>query len=403
LLFALWGEFLAHIRPDIHYPSYVRVTTCWVVAFLAGLAIMKRWNKEVAVWVLFGLGLFFLYPTSYRYGWPAIMAPIAICWALFEVIHRLAKKDLQWSSILALGGAIFFLLPFSLVNAESFQFESWRGALNPTSITYVLILSLAAKVIVFGRPNLNSLGWVLAVACSLLLFGIQIEIIVLSSVLKLGLALACLVAAAVGTRGGVSEAMRPIFRILGIFGLWLLFQYLIRVSAQSYFWADCLLAAMALLSRAIPKDAPESTRRSHAVFLGVAGLIAAGWIQFSWGVSQLEWHFLYDFFESGFIEKQVVWFLPLVLIRYAVVYLLIVTVVGSELPLATLRAHKWVFGIAGAKMISMVALTMGLGVHHASSGVYLEGVQQCGVLLGVCLGLMAIRTPLRWVSRTETQ
>ena len=398
LLMACWGEFLALIRPEVHFPTYARITGYWVAAFLGGLVIMKRWNKEVAVWVLLGVPLLLLYPTSYRYGWPAIMAPVTLCWLLFECTHHFREKTLDLYTGLALSGAAFFLLPYTLVNAESFHFESWQGPLTPSSVTHVLALSAVAKLVVFGRRQLNALSWVAAVGCALVLLGIQVGIIDLDPGAKLVFALVALVSVWVAEKRGVSDSMRPLLRIFAIFGVWLLFLCVIRVSVQAYFTADCLLAALTLAARAIPDNASKSTRLSHAAFLGVVGLIAAGWIQFSWGVGQLEWHFLYDFLDGALVEREAAWFVPVILIRYALVVVLFLLVIGSELPHEARAAHPWVFGIVGLKVVTLVALTMGLGAHHASSGVYLEGVQQTGVLLCLGLGLFFIRTPLRWVS-----
>lgn len=326
------------------------------------------------------------------------MAPILLCWLWFECVHHCREKTLDIQTGLALAGAVFFLLPYTLVNGDIFHFESWQGPLAPNSATHVLGLSVVAKLIVFGRRQLNGLSWVAAVGCALVLLGIQVEIIDLNPGGKLVFATVALVSVVIAEKRGVSVSMRSLLRIFAIFGVWLLFLCVIRVSAQAHFTADCLLAALTLAARAIPDNASKSTRLSHAVFLGVMGVIAAGWIQFSWGVSQLEWHFLYDFWDGALVERKAAWFVPIILMRYALVVVLFLLVIGSELPLAAQAAHPWVFGVIGLKVVTLVALTMGLGAHHASSGVYLEGVQQTGVLLGLGLGLLFIHTPLKWVS-----
>ena len=188
---------------------------------------------------------------------------------------------------------------------------------------------------------------------------------------------------------------------LALFGLWLLYLYGVRVPRETAAWADCLLGAFALASTVVAELDSRAERATSAVFLRVCSIIAAGWLTLAWGFYRLEWGFVYDAFPPALVEAEVAWFIPAILLRYALVLVMITLVIARPLGSLLAQTQALTYRVVSFKLASLAAITLGLGAANSGSSVYLEAVQQTSILLTLMLGLIPLATVLSFAPQPE--
>jgi hypothetical protein len=401
-----WGHLLSLIRPVVHYPSYEILVGCWVL-FFGGLAWLAwRRGAMLAGWVAVGAGAFLLYPSVYRYGSPASMAPAWLAWLALVCVEPLRRRTSAAppgpGPLLRLGAIAVLVAPFLLVNSVHFEFSSWVGPLPDLLWGGVraatppwpgLALAFLAKLVIFGRPGSTAARRLCGALIAAALAAVQCT----WSRTAPGIDTAWWYAAAIGATGAAaawtwrrSSAGSPADRwpsLVLLLCLYIVCLYSIRVPLASILWGDCLLAAIVLSARFVGRSAVPAPQA--ALLLLLIGVVATGWFTLAWTFHRFEWGFLYDWFEASFVEWNVAAFLLPIILRYALPILMLRLLLAAEPP--GRPASGAALAVAGLKALSVVLVACGMGLHRVDSNVYLEAVQQATIWAWLAAGLIGRR------------
>jgi hypothetical protein len=105
-------------------------------------------------------------------------------------------------------------------------------------------------------------------------------------------------------------------------------------------------------------------------------------------VHWLEWRFLYDWWDAAFVEEHVGYFLPVIVLRYAIPVVLTRVLLAEQLDGATVYPRRAVWLLSGAKVLSVFLFTCGIGWASVASDSYLEAAEETGILTTLCAGLL---------------
>jgi hypothetical protein len=375
------GALFPSIRPALHEPTYQSVALLWSVigASVVGLSWFGS-DARFGVAVL-AIPLFFFFPTVYRYGSAAAMAPAWIG-ALLCVVA--ARRRMPVATVAA---SVLFLVPFVAADASDYRFGEW--VLYPSDrnpIVWILGAAVAKVLVLWrrgDRPHVRAAALVLATVMVIFEQVRAYRLEELSAVIVLAYA-----AWAFRRRQGRSSVVTPDERVAWIIGLLLAHHALTRVEPQAYLWRDWLLAAVVLSARAVKDFVPPSLRQGAYTVLLFFALIAVGWVTFAWTVHRLEWGFLYDWFSAPFVERHVGFFLPLILVRYVlpllVARILLAGELGSDMP----YPGRAISLVAGWKIASLFLLTVGIGASSSTTEIYLEGAEETAIAGLLAAGLL---------------
>lgn len=384
----LWGiGFLfPAIRPTLHEPAYDRIALFWTVAWLAAVALIRSSDRARYGAALLLVPVFFFFPTVYRYGSAAAMAPAWVGMS-FCVVAAAGRASLP-----LVAPIVFFLTPFLAADASDYRFDEWALYPRDRSTVFWIVGALVAKVILLRRPG--SSRWVSAVAIFLT---ISMVILERTRLYRLEEAFAGVVLGyaawsfwrrtrSVGT--GSFSGLGPGERMAWIAGLLTAHHALTRVEPEAYLWRDWLLAAVLLSARAVNDFVPAHSRERARAVLMFLSFMVTGWVTFAWTVHRLEWGFLYDWFSAPFVERHVAFFLPLILARYLLPLLVARLVIAEELGRETRYPSREVWLLAGWKVASLFLLTVGIAGTSSTTEIYLEGAEETAIAGVLAAGLL---------------
>jgi hypothetical protein len=405
--FVAAGWVFPQVRPTLHEPRFSSLAALWAALWFGAFAV-ARWKGDAALgWPLLALPLFVFFPTVYRYGAAPALAPAWMGFALSTAVSKKATLDapganmpvanharpswLRSPALPVLALTLVLLFPFSGAEASDYRFETW--VFFPVRIgqgqNVWLVVAWLAKLVLFVRPGLPLAAY-LADASAVVLLGTA-ETAAISSTAEL-VSGALLVGGWAYARrlpeGSCSTAGRHAVRVASIAGPLLLFHATTEMDDQTYLWLDCLLAALFASSRLVASAVSPSSRRIAYALLLLFAWIGTGWISFAWTVHRMEWHFLYDWFAPGFVERRVALFVPLILARYLLPLFIARSLLIESLGPPSPEARRLVWTLAGTKVLTLLLVTIGIGWANSDSDVYLEAAQETGIGTVLAAGLL---------------
>jgi hypothetical protein len=389
--FAGLGVAFPAVRPWVHEPHFSTMAKLWIGLWLASAGVSWTARDELPGWFLVALPLFLLFPTAYRYGAPGAMAPawlgFVTCAALAARARDRARPSTRAVALLAL--LLALLYPFSAAEASDNRFDQWVFYPLDAGAVWWVAIALLGKLVLLFRRDAGWQGHVASAAGVAVL--LHVESRPPSGSVTLALSLALLLSAFAQSRWGPassSPGARSGVRVAGLVGLLLLYRALTHAEAESYLWLDCLLGAVSVSARLVAIEVGERNRpRAHALLLFLAW-VGCGWVVLAWTVHRLEWRFLYDWFAAPYVERHVALFLPLILARFAIPLVVARLLVAEALGPPGPRAQRLVWMLAGAKIGSLLLLTVGIAWVNAASDMYLEAAQETGIATVIAFGLL---------------
>jgi hypothetical protein len=184
----------------------------------------------------------------------------------------------------------------------------------------------------------------------------------------------------------IAHAAAALAKLLGLSALLLAFYHFVRVPEVLYRQGECMLAGLVLGAYFVRRaGATARTLDQHNVFLHLLALGFAGWMTLSWTFQSLEWLQSYDWFEAVFVESNVILFVPMIVLKYAL------PVVIVRQPLRAILGppnHALLWSAVMVKAGALLLVTLGIAAHLPNTGVYLESIQETSIFVIVCLGLL---------------
>ncbi len=386
-----WGHALALGRAWVHEPSTVWMFRLWFVV-IVGVGVWAVAKKRVAWWAL-GLPLLLLYPTVYGYGALPGLANVGLAWVLAVGLIGYAGG---WRGALLGGGIALCWQPFGVSEGFNFTFYHWYPwveRLVPGGWYEWQLAALLGRAVLLVDTKAPRWVQALSVFAAAGLGVASWKGTALSPAWMLGLISVCALGFWVLTRwakgrlgANKSDAVVALANVLGMGALMLAFYHFVRVPEVMYRQGECMLAGLVLGAYFVRRSgASAQMLDKHNVFLHLMALGFAGWMTLSWTFQSLEWLQSYDWFEAVFVESNVILFVPLIVLKYAL------PVVIVRQPLRAVLGppnHPLLWSAVMVKAGVLLLVTLGIAAHLPNTGVYLESIQETSIFVILCLGLL---------------
>lgn len=395
MVFVGVGVALAKLRPLVHEPDYETLRNLWIAGFAVLLALQWRLGVAMTGWIALAAPFLFLWPTTYRYGAPGTVIPAWLCWVTVAFAAWFRFRDRQtevgWRVlpvVLSFVAIAYFLQAFFFTEAFTFEFTHWiplSYTLRPYSKEGMAVAGAAAALIVVFRRSRHWSAILMPVLFAAYVSGVFLGIPPASPI-HLAVALGSLGTAFAlnGWSSRQRQARALVTVACCIIGLFAAFFYSVRLGSEIYLYALFVAAALrlsAVLVRQLPS--PERQDGSHALLLMVFGSVASLWATTGWGMRKLEWGFLYDFLPASMVENYVGLFLPLIALKLCVPALIGRAIISDELHDVPFPAEGATMA-AGVKVLSLVAISIGVHLVAPSTDLYIEAVEEIAFVLVLC-------------------
>jgi hypothetical protein len=383
-LFVLWGVELFSLRVLIHEPFYPTLHRYWAIALIGSAVFMRWWRWDRVLWsVLIIPGLLSI-PTVYRYGFPTILVPVWLIF-LFHLSRNLIKSKPEFKpQVILLSLAVFFLIqPYLISDASNFKFSGFMPLVKEfTSNSFaikILLGCFSGAIIFIEHPNSAPLKRSLLVFAGFTIYWLMITLGEVSTDNWMILPV-CLIA--LGTvRSDQIDVEKLVLRNLKILILFMVFLFFTDISLESSVLFLAIAAGFKITLHLIGKLNPILNLKSslYALLFSLM-VIATGWIGLSWTTHGFEWDFLYRVFDAKFVEANVGFFIPLILIRYCIPLIVFRMLIVDKAVFKNIR-KIFFYIVLPIKVLSLVGIMIGFGLADAGSLIYLEAVQELSQIL----------------------
>jgi hypothetical protein len=290
---------------------------------------------------------------------------------------------------------LILIQPFFFVDAANFQFTRFIALIpeiEPGNVTAKGIVAVLSSFALFAAPRRCIARNTLALCFAFYFLSIYLRVLPADGLAN-GI-LAILISILVVIFGRL-EHLRPVvargqkvFLPLMIFALIAWFFFSVQMLATQRLQMLMLLAALRL-SLEIVREVVVSPQqsKSHEQFLLLMGCLFSGWVTLGWSLHELEWKILYQFFPPSVVENQVVYFLPIIVLRYAVPVVICRLVLALDVAKGALRDNNFLKQVMASKFISLGVVAIALAEYNPHSNVYLEAIQQLCIWVVIALAL----------------
>jgi hypothetical protein len=407
IFFVAWGAFLAHRRAVTRPPVELEILVSWALALAAALALTWRGHRRAATWLALGLPTLLLYPSAAWDGWGAVMGPawiVALAALALDWMRRrrgdgapAAPLDrATWLGLAALPLLAAFVLPFIYADTDGVVTGDWRGYLTSNRLSYWIVISATAKLVLFVRPRRGTVVNVVALGLVAMFSLVSFGGLWPSPFARLAAA-AFLTSAAFATRGLATRApatkraqldvWKGLASIFATAALLMLYRATVVLEERSFLQLEVLLAALRLSSIAATALAPPRDRRWLAAWLEAMAVLVAAWTTLALTLHRLEWSILYRFLSPPAVEANVVWLVPVIVGRYAIPLVLARRLLAEARPPGVGSTWPAARGALGAKLGTLVLMTAGSAILNPASEPFRVAVQTVLTLSVLALAL----------------
>jgi hypothetical protein len=405
IFFVAWGAFLAHRRAVTRPPDELEILVAWALALAAALALTWRGHRRAATWLALGLPALLLYPSAGWDGWAAVMGPawiVALAALALEWAQRRARDDAPAApldrvtrlGLASLPLSLAFVLPFMYADTDGVVTGDWRGYLTSDRLTYWIIISAAAKLVLFVRPRREGPVNVAAIALVAMFSLVSFGGLWPSPFARLAAA-AFLTSAAFAVRGLATRAgtraqqhvWEGFASIFATAALLMLYRATVVLEERSFLQLELLLAALRLSSLAATALARPRERRWFAGWLEAMAVLVAAWTTLALTLHRLEWSILYRFLSPPAVEAHVVWLLPVIVGRYVIPLVLARRLLAEARPIGVGSTWPAASGALGVKLATLVLMTAGSAILNPASEPFRGAVQAVLTLSVLALAL----------------
>jgi len=291
---------------------------------------------------------------------------------------------------------LLLVWPFKLAEAKNFCFAGWVSFPVERIPGAWETLDTLALLVLFVRRR-RAIAVALAVAAALIIRQIHVGEIALGRQevwVALALALLAFALRLVLRRGRAARApdaeldlVAAVERTLGLAALLVGFHATVAARVSTHASLSLLLAAVSVSAPLVEGAAGRASRWAFGA-LGLLSALAAGWVGVAWTVHRFEWHALYAWFSAATVERRIGWFLPVILLRYALPARAARRLLVEGAPRASAAAEAHLFALAAAKAMSLALVLLGIGLVEATSDAYLEAAQETAIWLVVMGGVI---------------
>ncbi|MEX0679797.1 MAG: alkaline phosphatase family protein [Balneolales bacterium] len=244
-----------------------------------------------------------------------------ICIMIFVIHFRtfVTIKTGLWMATAGLG-LLLLVSPYRWSETPAMLFSPQ----NVMEIIFLYAAGMISKLYIYSRQANNGSDYIIgAVALTVVIIPELMAINVFTSFPDKYYYLFFCVAFLFSYRYGLKNGRKYISEISLISLLFLLLYHLIQIPIYSYFLFDIAVASFLLISNVIFRLPDHAIRYAYSNLFPLVSIIIASSILIIGTQNGMEWRFLFQWFSAAIVEKYIVFFLPLILLKFLIpVYLL---------------------------------------------------------------------------------